>query len=366
MTPEDWGDPFFIDDPAAQERERRRVEREARRRERQQALADRVRSEREPDVPEAPAAPTRPVPPQDRPTPPPAPERAAGRPRADLLWQRRAIGLALIVACGALVVFGVVTAADRLGGGDEPAPAPVVAKTFSVTIPEGYDRTQTAAVAEEAGVKGSYEDASEQAKGFDPAKYGAESPPSLEGFLFPATYELERGAEARALVARQLEAFEREIRGVDMGYAQSRNLNEYDILKIASMIEREVQVPEERELVAAVIYNRLSQQINLGIDATIRYEDQNYDEQLTNERLNQNTPYNTRLNPGLPPTPIGNPGLASIEAAANPAKEDYLYFVVKPGTCGEHFFTASEAEFNRASAEYQAALEAEGGSPTDC
>jgi UPF0755 protein len=72
------------------------------------------------------------------------------------------------------------------------------------------------------------------------------------------------------------------------------------------------------------------------------------------------------LHQGLPPTPIGNPGLASIKAAANPAKSDAYYFVIKPGTCNEHVFTDSAAEFEQAQADYQAALEAEGGSPTDC
>ena len=129
------------------------------------------------------------------------------------------------------------------------------------------------------------------------------------------------------------------------------------------MIEREVQVPEERPLVAAVIYNRLAAGMNLAIDATIRYEDGNYDEQLTRSRLDEDTPYNTRLNPGLPPGPIGNPGEASLKAAAKPAKENYLYYVIKPGTCNEHFFTASEDEFRAAADEYQAALEEEGGAP---
>jgi uncharacterized YceG family protein len=119
--------------------------------------------------------------------------------------------------------------------------------------------------------------------------------------------------------------------------------------------------------VAEVIYNRLKAGTPLGIDATIRYYLQNYDEQLTESELADTTnPYNTRVLDGLPPTPIGNPGLASIEAAANPAKGDLFYFVVKPGTGGEHFFTDSEVEFNQAAAEYQQALQEQGGSPTDC
>ena len=115
-----------------------------------------------------------------------------------------------------------------------------------------------------------------------------------------------------------------------------------------------------------MIYNRLSQGIPLGIDATTRYETGNYTEQITQADLEADTPYNTRINAGLPPTPIGNPGLAAIKAAAAPANTKFIYFVVKPGTCGEHSFTASEAEFEKLAAEYQAALEAEGGSPTNC
>ena len=132
------------------------------------------------------------------------------------------------------------------------------------------------------------------------------------------------------------------------------------------MIEKEIQVANERPLAAAVIYNRLSAGDTLGIDATLRYELGNYDEQLLQSELDAATPYNTRINPGLPPTPIANPGLASIEAAAKPAKSDVYFFVVKPGTCGEHEFTADADEFAAAQARYEEALAAEGGSPTDC
>ncbi len=233
-------------------------------------------------------------------------------------------------------------------------------------VPEGLDRHQIAALAEEAGLKGDYERASRSFKGFNPAEFGAEDPPSLEGFLFPATYELPKKATVRDLVSRQLDAFETNLSEVDLSYAKSKNLNVYDVLKIASMIEREIEVPKERKLAAAVIYNRLSAGDTLGIDATIRYEDGNYDEQLTESRLAEDTPYNTRINPGLPPTPIGNPGLASIEAAANPARSDAYYFVVDPEGCGRHVFVETEQEFLAAEAAYQEALQAEGGSPADC
>lgn len=374
----DWHDPF-ADDEAARERERRRAEREARRREQRRALADKVRAEREPEPPRtaktAPATPAaEPAAPspsrvtaarealQGRLTRRPGAER--GRPPPNVVARRRLLGGTLLAGLLALIAFGAVTVADRIGGGDPVQPA--AAKVSSVTIPEGLDRRQIAETAKDAGLSGDYVKASRSAKGFPLDKYGAKNADSLEGFLFPATYELERKASAKDLVARQLDAFRDNIAKVDMKYAESKNLNEYDVLKIASMVEREVQVPEERRQVAAVIYNRLAAGNPLGIDATIRYEDGNYDEQLTESRLAEDTPYNTRINPGLPPTPIGNPGLASIKAAANPARNDNFYFVIKPGTCGEHVFVETEEEFAEAEAAYQAALEEQGGSPTEC
>ncbi len=239
--------------------------------------------------------------------------------------------------------------------------------TLTVTIPEGLDRRQIAADILPEGVSSDeYLQLTETApQGFNPRQYGAKNR-DLEGFLFPATYELQPGQGAAELVQQQLQAFEQNVGRVNMRRAKRANLTVYDVLTIASMIDKEVQVAEERPLVSAVIQNRLRQGIPLGIDATTRYETQNYTEQIPQSDLDKDTPYNTRLNAGLPPTPIGNPGLEAIEAAAAPANVDYLYFVVKPGTCGEHSFTASEQEFEQLAAEYRRALEEEGGSPTEC
>ncbi|MGI9021192.1 MAG: endolytic transglycosylase MltG [Solirubrobacterales bacterium] len=380
MTDEhDRSDPYSGDDAAEQERERRRAEREARRRER---LGDRVRGElsTEEDPPPAAGPPPAPAPtdatavhellpppPGEEPPAPAAvvPPARGGPPRATVV-RRRLIALVGVLAL-AFAAFVVVVVAKRVGGTEAPVgPPPKARKTFSVTIPEGYSREQMAAVAKEAGLEGDYVKATESFKGFQPERYDAQDPPNLEGFLFPATYELFKNADAEDLVAKQLQAFEQNIEAVDFSYAESKNLTRYDVLKIASMIEREVQVPEERADVSSVIYNRLANDMPLGIDATIRFEDGNYDEQLFQSRLAEDTPYNTRTNTGLPPGPIGSPGLASIEAAAKPAQNDLLFFVVKPGTCGEHVFTETEDEFFRAEAEYQAALQAEGGSPTEC
>jgi uncharacterized YceG family protein len=236
-----------------------------------------------------------------------------------------------------------------------------------LTIPEGYTRSQIAELAKDAGLKGDYERETATApKGFDIQKEGAPADASLEGFLFPSTYEVEKGARVSALISDQLAAFNSNLAEVDLKQAENKNLTIYDVVIIASMIEREVLVPEERPLVAAVIYNRLSQGIPLGIDATLRYDLDNFDKALTESDLATESPYNTRLNQGLPPTPIANPGLDSLKAAANPSNDDYLYYVGKYGTCGEHFFTADYDEFLAASDEYNAALAAETGPPTDC
>jgi uncharacterized YceG family protein len=237
---------------------------------------------------------------------------------------------------------------------------------ITVVIPEGYTREQIAGVAGDVGLEGDYMKASKSSKAIDLKRYGAQGAPSLEGFLYPATYELKPGASADDLVAEQLAAFEQNFRKVDLEYAKSKNLSPYDVLTIASMIDREVQIPRERPLVGEVIYNRLEIGEPLSIDATIRYATENYDEPLKESELAIDSPYNTRLVAGLPPTPIGNPGLDAIEAAADPGRGDNRFYVVKPGTCGEHVFTDSEQEFNEAAAAYQRALEREGGSPTEC
>lgn len=243
---------------------------------------------------------------------------------------------------------------------------PPVKRTLTVAIPEGLARRQIAPLLREAGVSGDYLAATVRSPLLDPADYGAEQARSLEGFLFPATYELPAEGTTGQLVERQLDAFKERIRGIDMGYARAKNLTVYDVLVIASMIEREVQIPRERRLVAAVIYNRLRQDIPLGIDATIRFAVDNFTEPLSSAELETQSPYNTRLYGGLPPGPIGNPGEAAIEAAADPARVDYLYYVVKPYTCGEHAFSSSYAEFQRDADAYQRALEKEGRAPTRC
>ena len=240
-------------------------------------------------------------------------------------------------------------------------------KVVTVTIPEGLSRSEAAETIEAAGLPGDYMKATVSSPDLDPDDYGAQGrAENLEGFLFPATYELNPGSDVQDLVAEQLEAFKDNIAGVNMKFAKSKNLTTYDVLTIASMVEREVSVPRERATVSAVIYNRLSRGEPLFIDATTRFALDNWTEPLTESDLAVDSPYNTRTNAGLPPGPIGSPGLASIEAAARPADTDVWLYVVKPGTCGEHDFSNNLDDHNRKVAAYQEAQEAAGGSPTEC
>ena len=242
-------------------------------------------------------------------------------------------------------------------------------RTVNVTIPEGRSRREIAPLARKAGLRGSYLTASKRFAGaLNPFRYGAPAGTrSLEGFLFPATYELRTGAPARDLVERQLGAFRENFARVDLGRARRKNLTGYDVLIIASMVEREARVARERPLIAAVIYNRLKDGEPLGIDATTRYALNKPSGALTQSDLAIDSPYNTRKRAGLPPTPIGNPGLSSIRAAAAPANVKFRYFVVKPGTCGEHAFSETAEQFARDSQRYNAARAKAGNrSPTTC
>jgi len=246
--------------------------------------------------------------------------------------------------------------------------APAVTQV-RVTIPEGYTRRQIAALASADGLSGDYLVASRPANaGFDPRAWGAPaSVRTLEGFLFPATYFEYPHGNVRALVAQQLQAFGENFAQIKLSKADAAHLTRYDVLIIASMVEREAQVAADRPLVAAVIYNRLAAGMTLGIDATLRYALNDYTHPLTASQLALDSPYNTRLHRGLPPTPISNPGLASMIAAADPASVSYLYYVDKPNTCGELAFATSYAQFEAEVAAYNAARDAAGGrTPTKC
>jgi UPF0755 protein len=234
-----------------------------------------------------------------------------------------------------------------------------------VGIPEGLSRREIRPLTR--GLRGNYVRASRRSPRLDPTDYEAPRGASLEGFLFPATYELKKGRPVKALVNEQLAHFKRNFDGVDLRYAERKNLTPYDVLIIASLIDREAMVAKERRLIASVIYNRLREGIPLGIDATVRFITNNWKRPLRQSELANPSPYNTRIHGGLPPGPIGNPGLASIKAAAHPAKTKYLFYVVKVNSCGEHKFAKTDAEFQAYVNEYNRAREARGGkSPTKC
>ncbi len=253
------------------------------------------------------------------------------------------------------------------GAALEALSKPPVKRVTTVTIPEGYSRSQAAQLVEEDGLTGDYTRETVRSKFLNPAKYGGKGAKNLEGFLFPDTFEMKPGAPAADLVQLQLQDFKRRIGGVDMRYAKSKNLTVFDVLIIASMIEREAGVPSQRKLVASVVYNRLHEGMPLGIDATIRFATGNYERPLTESELAVDSPYNTRTNAGLPPGPINSPGIEAIEAAAHPAKTGFLFYVNKPETCGELAFAKNEAEFEADVARYNAAREANGGNePTSC
>jgi uncharacterized YceG family protein len=243
----------------------------------------------------------------------------------------------------------------------------VTQKIMKLVIPEGRDRSQIAPLVKSDGLTGDYMTASLRSPELNPRRYGAKHASDLEGFLFPASYELKRGASATDLVNKQLEAFKENFSGVNLSYAKKKNLTPYDVLTIASMIEREAQLPGDRKLVASVIYNRLHAQMNLAIDATLRFQLHNWDKPLKVSELNSKRTYNTRTQPGLPPGPIGNPGLASIEAAAHPAKTKYLFYVNKPWTCGKLAFASTDAQFQKDVDAYNAArAKNHGNAPTKC
>lgn len=261
----------------------------------------------------------------------------------------------------------MLVAAGAAGCGGTSSAAPPTTTTpqlreFRVVFPEGFTRAQMAARV--AAVSNIAEHESHRKVRLSGSAYAAETAQPrrfpgfgrkklpYEGFLFPDTYDFDRKSTAADLVGDQLAEFTSMFGSLNLSYARSKNLTPYDVLTIASMVEGEAQVPSERPLIAAVIYNRLRDHMTLGIDATLRYGLHIPPTQsLTQSELANPTPYNTRVHLGLPPTPINNPGLASLEAAAHPAHVDYLYFVRKPDH-RHHYFTANYQDFLQHEAEY--------------
>jgi UPF0755 protein len=232
----------------------------------------------------------------------------------------------------------------------------------TVVVPEGRSRREIAASLK--GLKGDYLVATKRQP---PRGYHADQARTLEGFLFPATYQLKPGTDVGVLVAKQLQAFKQRFATVSLTAARRKNLTPFDVLIIASLVERETAVPRERGLIASVIYNRLHAGTPLGIDATTRFQFDKWSGALTRSELASPSLYNTRNHAGLPPGPIGNPGLASMEAAAAPPHTSFMFYVANPCKPGTHTFTKTLSEFNAAVARYNAARQRAGGNaPQGC
>ena len=218
------------------------------------------------------------------------------------------------------------------------------ANAITVTIPEGFNVEDIAARVEEKGIctKDEFLNA---VKSYPLPSYVKDNPDkryNLEGFLFPDTYNFEVGVQPEYIIETMIKRFE-EVWGK---ITEGLDIKEDDIEKVinvASIIEKEARVDEDRPLIASVIYNRLDQDMPLQIDATVIYAHGYYIENVRNRHLAIESKYNTYLHKGLPVGPICNPGAPSIEAALNPATTNYLFYLL--ASDDEHYFTDNYDDF---------------------
>jgi UPF0755 protein len=183
----------------------------------------------------------------------------------------------------------------------------------------------------------------------------APAAPTLEGFLFPATYRITRSTTAEQLCAMMTGRFRKQWRELQ-GAAHAQSVHE--IVTLASLVEKETGIPEDRPIVASVYENRLRKGMTLDCDPTTIYAallEARYRGTIYRSDLASDNAYNTYRHAGLPPGPIANPGVASLQAALAPAETDYLYFVAKPDGSGRHQFSETIAQHNRAVQEYRRA-----------
>jgi len=221
--------------------------------------------------------------------------------------------------------------------------------THSVTIPEGFDITQ---IAQELEKKGLAEGAQFMALATDPdmaGKYGL-SAPTLEGYLYPDTYRVSRGQPPLSIIDIMVKRFFDIISPLG-GEVRASGMTLEQIITLASVIEKETGLGEERPIIASVFLNRLKRGMRLESDPTVIYGIRDFNGNLTKKDLAQPTPYNTYVIRGLPPGPIASPGKEAIHAVLFPAKTDYLYFVSKND--GSHQFSRTLAEHRRAVNTYQ-------------
>lgn len=186
-----------------------------------------------------------------------------------------------------------------------------------------------------------------------PAKIGLNGYKSAEGFLFPETYKFQKGVNVQVIFNEMVEMFFKKISEIYPQY-NKLSVNElYDKVKMASIVEKEVKLPEEAPIVAGVFYNRIKSGMRIQSCATIQYILGKPKEQLLETDLQIIHPYNTYIFPGLPPGPICNPGVTALKAAFYPAEHDYLFFVVSDPDKGSHHFSTTYSEHLNAQKKYK-------------
>lgn len=226
---------------------------------------------------------------------------------------------------------------------------PHAARTVRLTIPPGYRLTQIAErVHDDLGVPAPAVSRAGESGRFALPPYLPKGTKTVEGFLFPETYQVVRKtATAHSVIEMLLHQFRTEAGSLPWSNATALGVTPYQAVVVASMIEREAALDVERPKIAAVIYNRLRMGIALGIDATLLYDDPTPgDGTLSDSDLASDSPYNTRRHSGLPPTPIASPGLASLQAALSPAEVPFVYYVLCPKDGpGRHRFSVGYDEF---------------------
>lgn len=235
-----------------------------------------------------------------------------------------------------------------------------VAADLKLIIPEGYSVKQIAAKVEEAGICSADEFISEVNNGTFDYDFVKDLPAReyrLEGYLFPDTYFLADYMTAHDMVDAMLKRFDQMYTEEYQNAVQSSGKSLDEIVILASMVEKEIKLPEERARAAGVMYNRLRDGITLGIDATVLYAVGKTAGELTQDDLNIDSPYNTRKNYGLPLGPISNPGEASFKAALYPEEHNYLYYVVEAVGKDNHVYCETYDEFLNAKAAYNASAQ---------
>ncbi|WP_241254454.1 endolytic transglycosylase MltG [Brevibacillus sp. SYP-B805] len=166
----------------------------------------------------------------------------------------------------------------------------------------------------------------------------------LEGYLFPDTYEVKKGATEHEIIAKMLAQFQKEMKPEWVETLKKRQMSIDDAVNLASIVEREVVVDKERPIVAGVFFNRIREHWLLQSCATVQFVLGKQRDRITFDDLKVDSPYNTYLHPGLPPGPIANPGRASLAAVVQPAKHDYFFFVTKKDGSSEHYFSKTYEE----------------------